>query len=121
MESRRDEQASGRRSVELSGQPATFEKLRELTRNGYVPDPDPEEEHGGILLRHESAPDLILCADGTLDLPPSQAPRRPPVEREFGREKRIYWRRTLLVVVMTIAIWFLSLVIAAILLETIAD
>ncbi len=121
MESGRDEQAGDRRSVELSGQPATFEKLRELTRNGYVPDPDQEEEHGGILLRHESAPDLILRADGTIDLPPSQTPRRPPAERESGREKRIYWRRTFLVVVMTIAVWFLSLAIAATLIETIAD
>ena len=101
----------------LAGQPATFEKLRELTRNGYVPDPGQDEDIGGILLRHESAPDLILRADGSIDLPPRQAPKRQAAERESPREKRIYWRRTFLVVLMTIAVWLLSLAIAATLLE----
>ena len=111
--------ADTRAAVPLSGEPATFEKLRELTRNGYVPDPDQAEDQSGILLRHESAPDLILRADGSIDLPTGR-PRAKATESRVVKEKRIYWRRTFLVVVMTIAVWFLSLAIAATLLETIA-
>ena len=103
----------------LPGEPATFEKLRELTRSGYLPEPNEADEHGGILLRHESAPDLILRADGSIDLPSGRARSRR--KTRAVKEKRIYWRRSFLVVVMTIAVWFLSLAIAASLIEFIAD
>lgn len=53
-----------------------FREAARANRQGYVPDPGQEEDLGGILLRHESAPDLILRADGTIDLPARQAPRR---------------------------------------------
>ena len=101
--------------------PAVFDKLRELTRNGYVPDPGGEAGSGGILLRHDSAPDLILKPDGSLDLPSGQAIKRAPAAAPSPKEKRIYWRRTFLVVILTVAVWFLSLALAATFIEAIAD
>jgi len=113
--------AEGNGSGALVGEPAVFEKLRELTRSGYVPDAEADIAAGGLLLRHDSAPDLILKSDGSLDLPISQAARpRTPAGESFA-EKRIYWRRTFIVVVLTIAVWFLSLAIAASFIEMIAD
>ena len=113
--------AEGVESRALVGEPAVFEKLRELTRNGYVPDAEADLAAGGLLLRHDSAPDLLLKADGSLDLPVGQSarPRAAPVETRA--EKRIYWRRTLIVVVLTIAVWFLSLAVAASFIEMVAD
>ena len=109
------------RSPALVGEPAVFDKLRELTRNGYVPEAGDEMPEGGILLRHDSAPDLILRADGSLDLPVGQRTRRRTATAESRAEKRIYWRRTFLVVVLTIAVWFVSLATAAAFLGEIAD
>ena len=105
----------------LIEQPAVFDKLRELTRNGYVPDAEADLPSGAILLRHDSAPDLILKSDGSLDLPVGQAakPRAAPVETRA--EKRIYWRRTFMVVVLTIAVWFASLAVAAGFVSMMAD
>ena len=100
------------------GQSTAFSKLRELTRNGYFPVAGEEMADGGILLRHDHAPDLVLHADGRLDLPTSQAARPAKVERKAAREKRIYWLRTLFVVAMTVAVWFLSVILMIGLLET---
>jgi hypothetical protein len=105
----------------LVGEPAVFEKLRELTRNGYVPDAEADIAAGGLLLRHESAPDLILKADGSLDLPVGQSARPRAPTAESRAEKRIYWRRTFMVVVLTIAVWFLSLAVASSFIGMIAD
>jgi hypothetical protein len=70
-----------------------FEKLQELTRHGYLPDPTP---HGdGILLRHPAGPDLVLRPDGTIDLPTGQsAGKAASVPSRFN--KRISWQRTFL-------------------------
>jgi hypothetical protein len=100
------------------GQSSAFAKLRELTRNGYFPVAGEETADGGILLRHDQAPDLVLHADGRLDLPISQAAKPAKVERKAAREKRIYWLRTLFVVAMTVAVWFLSVILTAGLLES---
>ena len=105
----------------LAGQPAVFEKLRELTRNGYAPDPEEDPSRRGILLRHESAPDLILFPDGSIDLPVRQRARTPRPAPESARAKRISWRRTFLVTVITVAVWFLSVALAAGFIEMIAD
>ena len=105
----------------LAGQPAVFEKLRELTRNGYAPDPAEDPCRRGILLRHESAPDLILLPDGSIDLPTRQRARTPRAAPESARAKRIYWRRTFFVIVITVAVWFLSVALAAGFIEMIAD
>lgn len=97
----------------LVGAPAVFEKMRELTRGGYAPDPDAEAANSGILMRHDSAPDLILNPDGSIDLPTGTRKKSRVRASEPTREKRIYWRRTFLVVVITIGVWFMSLAVTA--------
>jgi hypothetical protein len=104
-----------------AGQPAVFEKLRELTRGGYLPDPVEDPSRRGILLHHESAPDLILLPDGSIDLPTRQRARTPASAPESAKAKRISWRRTFLVTVITVAVWFLSVALAASFLEMIVD
>ena len=101
--------------------PAVFDKLRELTRNGYVPDSAEDPSRRGILLRHENAPDLILLPDGSIDLPTGQRAKNPRQAPVAPRGKRIFWRRTFFVIVMTVAVWFLSVALAASFLEVIAD
>lgn len=48
-----------------------FDRLKELVANGYVPDAGAPGE-AGILLRHRSAPDLVLHADGRIEVPIGQ-------------------------------------------------
>ena len=97
----------------LGDEPAVFEKMRQLTRGGYVPDPDVDEASAGILMRHETAPNLILNPDGSIDLPTGSRNKRRFRAVEPAREKRIYWRRTFLVVVIAIGVWFMSLAVTA--------
>lgn len=104
--------------VRITGEPEAFAKLRELTRTGYVPAAEEERTDGGILLRHESAPDLVLHPDGRLDLPAHQSAKAPKAEPPAAREKRIYWLRTLFVVAIIVTVWFLSLALTAGLLES---
>jgi hypothetical protein len=105
--------------VTLSAAPATFDKVKELTRNGYVPDSSRDDGSGGILFRHDSAPDLVLHADGRIDLPVGQPAKRRPEPAPAGG--RISWRRTFTVVVITIGVWFLSLAVAASVIEYLID
>ncbi|HEX8482742.1 MAG TPA: hypothetical protein VF650_12640 [Allosphingosinicella sp.] len=100
-----------------AGEPQIFEKLRELARNGYVPDPD-RASGGGILLRHESAPDLVLRADGRIDLPLGQRPRSvaalaPSSPAAVAEARRMSKRRTLLIVLLAAAFWFMSLALTS--------
>jgi len=115
------EVVEGDGSRALVGEPAVFDKLRELTRSGYVPDAAADVAAGGLLLRHDSAPDLILKPDGSLDLPIGQEARPRAPAAESRAEKRIYWRRTIMVVALTVAVWFLSLAVAASFIEMVAD
>ena len=103
----------------LAGEPATFAKLRELTRNGYAPDPDREDPGGGILLRHDSAPDLVLHADGRIELPMGKPTKSKTAAA--APERRISWRRTFLVVVLSVAFWMVSLFLAASVIEFMVD
>ena len=104
--------------VPMEGQADAFGKLRELTRNGYAPVVEDGRTDGGILLRHESGPDLVLHPDGRLDLPAEQGANRTKAATKAAREKRIYWLRTLSVVAMIVAVWFLSLALASGLIES---
>jgi hypothetical protein len=104
--------------VPSQGQADAFAKLRELTRSGYVPVADEERADRSILLRHESGPDLVLHADGRLDLPAEQGARSAKAATKAAKEKRIYWLRTLFVVAMIVTVWFLSLALTAGLLES---
>jgi hypothetical protein len=79
-----------------SREPSTasaFDKLQQLTRQGYVPDPQPLSD--GILLRHPSGPELILRPDGSLDLPTGKTARRSP-NALSGLRRGISWRRSFL-------------------------
>jgi hypothetical protein len=104
----RDEQEGPGRPVALSGQSGTFDKLRELTRHGYVPDPAPARSTTGILLRHSSAPDLILHADGRIELPPVQREKKVATEPKAAPRDGISWRRTIFVTVVVAGLWLLS-------------
>jgi hypothetical protein len=91
-----------------------FDKLRELTRNGYVPDPAQPLAGTGILLRHESAPNLILQPDGSIDLPLGQEAK--PVSAAVVRP-RMAKLRILTIAVLAVGFWFLSVAITASILE----
>jgi hypothetical protein len=91
-----------------------IESLRELTRTGYVADPDAPADGQGILLRHDKAPDLVLHADGRIELPrraatATAAPKsRVPTSRKAEGDQRISWRRTFLVFFVAMIAWSMS-------------
>jgi hypothetical protein len=85
-----------------------FEQLRELTRNGYVAD-EPGARGASVRLRHAHAPDLVLHADGRLELPLGQ-PEKPRAP------SRTPWLRIALAVVLATAFWFLSVFATTVLL-----
>jgi hypothetical protein len=91
-----------------SGETRVIDSLRELVRNGYVADPDAPIEAEGILLRHDVAPDLVLFADGRIELPVGPLPKRGSAKPKTKAEKRISWRRTLLVLVVAAIAWTMS-------------
>ena len=93
-----------------------FEILRELARNGYVPDPR-HDGASGIRLRHDSAPDLVLHADGRIDVPLGQ--RRKPVGDLAALDlRRISWPRTIAVLALMIVLCFFSVVLTVTLIES---
>jgi hypothetical protein len=123
---RQDDEQAGRKltgEVLTSGDEA-FDKIRELTRNGYLPDADPADG-GGILLRHSSAPDLVLRPDGSIDLPLGQrakidlppAAEAPADAQAVAEPPRMAKLRILVIVILAVTFWFLSVAITAGLLE----
>lgn len=105
------EQEGGR----LAGEAQLFGKLRELTRNGYFPDSNGGPATAGILLRHATAPDLILQPDGTIDLPVGQSAK--PGAPEPAAPQRMSKLRTLVIVFLAAGLWFLSVALTASMLE----
>lgn len=91
----------------LASETRVIESLRELARNGYVADPDAPADGQGILLRHDKAPDLVLHADGRIELPLRPAPTRAAGRKAEGK-KKISWRRTFLVFVVAMIAWMMS-------------
>lgn len=89
---------------------SSFEKLQELTRHGYAPDPQPLAEGDGILLRHRSAPDLILWADGRVDVPLGQ-PAKADRNQALAPVKKRRWGRALLIFGALAIYTFISFVI----------
>lgn len=110
------------RSQDPAGAPSVetrvIESLRELTRNGYVADPDAPADGQGILLRHGGAPDLVLHADGRIELPLRQAPKREAGKSMVKDEKRISWRRTFLVFFVAMIAWSMSVLLGVALLSS---
>ena len=97
----------------LTGEPQLLDKLKELARNGYVPDAS-DDGSAGILLRHPTGPDLILQPDGTIDLPVVQRAKSPV---PAASAPRMFKLRTLMIVVMAALFWFFSVAITASILE----
>ena len=87
----------------------SFDTLRELTRHGYVPDAQ-SDPSGGILLRHEAGPDLVLKPDGGLHLPPAQPIKRTEAALP-ARTGRLSWGRTAFFILFAVAFWIFSLVV----------
>ncbi len=104
-------------AAEPSGDVRLIESMRELARNGYVADPEAPAEGQGILLRHDVAPDLVLHADGRIELP-----LRPAAKPQAGKtgakgERRISWRRTLLVALVAAIAWTMSVLFGVMLIN----
>ncbi len=110
---RQDEE---RETRALAGEALVFDKLRELTRNGYLPDASVPAEGSGILLRHATGPDLILQPDGSIDLPVGQSPKVAAPETP-ARAPRMSKLRTLMILILAATFWFLSLAFTATILE----
>ena len=91
----------------------TFEKLQELTRHGYVPDTQPVANGDGILLRHRSAPDLILWSDGRVDVPLGQSTKGIAAPVPAEKKKRRWGRAFLIFSFLAIYTFFSFLLIIA--------
>lgn len=76
-----------------------FDRLQELMRHGYAPDPRPNGSSGGLLLRHEFAPDLILRPDGSVDVPVGQALKMRPVPATAPPKRKRRWLRSFFILV----------------------
>lgn len=115
---KQDNEVEGRRleGEVLTAAPQLFDKLRELTRNGYLPDASVPASSEGILLRHATGPDLILQPDGTIDLPLTQLARNMPREAA-APPRRMAWLRTLVILIVAATFWFLSVGITVGILE----
>lgn len=93
-----------------------FQVLRELTHNGYAID-GADDRSSGIRLRHDSAPDLILHADGRVEVPLGQK-RKPGITGLVpGVRRGMSWGRTLIIVVVLAIVWCVSAYLTATFLE----
>ena len=100
--------SEGREPAYADAEAQTFEILRELTRNGYVPDTS-DIESSGILLRHDQAPDLVLHADGRIDVPIGQR-RKPAISRLIPNVRTgMSWGRTAFIILLVAVLWFFSI------------
>jgi hypothetical protein len=105
------------RTSESSGLPAQgFDRLQELMRHGYVPDSRPIA--GGLLLRHQFAPDLILKEDGSVDVPLGQRLKLEPVQPAAPRRRKRRWFRGLLILIGLALYTMLAFAIIAGLMES---
>jgi hypothetical protein len=84
-----------------------FEVLQELERYGYVRDPESAPSPRGMLMRHPSAPDLVLGDDGRLDLLFIQPTEVAVQSRVVTR--RVFWRRGLSFLTLLVILTFLGL------------
>jgi hypothetical protein len=108
----------GREGSGPAGEALVFDKLRELTRNGYVPDSASPSKRSGILLRHPTGPDLILQADGSIDLPLGQTAKSAVAPSDSAAARpRMSKLRTLMILILAATFWFLSVAITATILE----
>ena len=97
-------------------QPGGFKALHELTRHGYVPDPEGATNGEGLLLRHRTAPDLVLRPDGAVEILPGQPVKRERTTALAEAPRKRRWGRMFLIIVGLMLYTFVAFgVIAAIL------
>lgn len=106
----------GGRSLTERDDLGAFEVLRELTNNGYAIDGG-DDRSSGIRLRHESAPDLILHADGRVEVPLGQKRKSGLDGFVPGVRRGMSWRRTLVIVILLGVLWTFSAWLTAVFLS----
>lgn len=100
------------RSLDAGG----FRALQELTRHGYMPDPDTTVAGDGLLMRHGAGPDLVLRPDGSIEVPSGQSPKRhAEVARPVRRKRR--WGRMFLILMGLTAYTMLAFLVMAIIFD----
>lgn len=100
----------------LAIEPEAFATLRELAAGGYVP-VKADLDDGGILLRHDSAPDMVLYPDGRIAVPLGQPPKGNGSTILGAVDKRKLWRLGLLFLLLSAALSFLSVFLATLALD----
>lgn len=105
-----------RREITQRDDLGAFEVLRELTKNGYVVEGD-DDRSTGICLRHDSAPDLILHADGRVEVPLGQKRKSAIAGLMPGGRRGLSWGRTLVIILLLGIVWVLSAFLTANFLE----
>ena len=105
----------------LQAEPPVFDKLRELVRQGYVPDCALPAQGEGLLLLHPSGPTLVLRPDGSIDLPVTQgSPSKSRVEKAGpapAQPRRMAWLRTVGIVFIFATLWLISVAFTSTILE----
>ena len=96
--------------------PSAFEQMRELVRNGYLPDAGEASERA-IRLRHPQAPDLLLHPDGRIEIPGHQEPKPSKAFAIEPERRRMSKRRTLAIILLAAIFWFFSAYFTAVILE----
>ena len=80
-----------------------FKTLQELIRHGYEADPNGSKA-GGILVRHSTAPDLVVQPDGVIRLAEKQSVKQQPT----SVVQKISWRRGVLFLFLLAAYTLIS-------------
>ncbi len=99
-------------SEPVPADPQPFDRLKELVANGYVPDPGTPGE-AGLLLRHRSAPDLILFEDGRIEVPIGQPAKGA---RRFSNWRG--WFKFAVLVAIGFVFWIISVTATVSILES---
>lgn len=94
-----------------------FDALQELTRHGYVPDPDARTEGDGLLLRNRTAPDLVLRPNGVIQIPPGQPLKRALTDVGPEPRQKRRWGRMFLIIVGLVIYTLIAIAIVAGLME----
>lgn len=108
----REDQAA--RALDSGG----FRALQELTRHGYMPDGDATVAGEGLLMRHPSAPDLVLRPNGSIEVPSGQSLKHSAIERGEPVQRKRRWGRMLLILMAVTAYTMLAFVMMMIILES---
>ena len=105
-----------RRAARAELGPQAFARLREFSAGGYVPvDDDPDQPT--ILLRHPSAPDMILHPDGSIDLPLGQPAKQSGRAIDGPSDTARLWRLGLMFLILSALLTFVAVFLATLALD----